>query len=507
MLVSAKRKSNEVNKRAIYLAQSTVSCCLTERQVKYKQKSETVRLSAETPQQLAVGLAVHQAVRSKELIKMLHGFEMCVDYNRILRVEAQIESSVLNRMSQNDGVYLPPDIVKSRHVFFAIDNVGFAEDTPDGKRTFHGTAMAIYQRREPADKEPELIVNITNQQRSIRELPESITDLMECPEPPSKPVGRVYPQFGLFAEEELPIEVKMEEFAWLLGRSLTRIPSDNPQVAGEENEAGSDQPAKSTNAPLWSAYNSTISDTMPLTRVGTPPLIASPAHEWQTILTVLMQAQNIKTKVVGPNRRTVMALDMGLYQPAKKLQIKRQDLGHLILRPGELHIVMAQLRAIGAFVENSGLDTCWIESDLYGPATVKQIIGRKHVKRGETAHLVTSEALFALYQEALFRKHPTLCANVKQSAKQLGEACVDGTKEEVKARHAELVQIVTTEIAEKVKTFDSSQEEIPMFKFAREYMKMVMEMLCFIKAVRTGHWDLHLEALKVLHTTCSAMSE
>ena len=202
-----------------------------------------------------------------------------------------------------------------------------------------------------------------------------------------------------------------------------------------------------------------------------------------------------------------MALDMGLYQPAKKLQIKRQDLGHLILRPGELHIVMAQLRAIGAFVENSGLDTCWIESDLYGPATVKQIIGRKHVKRGETAHLVTSEALFALYQEALFRKHPTLCANVKQSAKQLGEACVDGTKEEVKARHAELVQIVTTEIAEKVKTFDSSQEEIPMFKFAREYMKMVMEMPCFIKAVRTGHWDLHLEALKVLHTTCSAMSE
>ena len=165
-------------------------------------------------------------------------------------------------------------------MFFAIDNVGFAEDTPDGKRTFHGTAMAIYQRREPADKEPELIVNTTNQQRSIRELPESITDLMECPEPPSKPVGRVYPQFGLFAEEELPIEVKMEEFAWLLGRSLTRVPSDNPQVAGEENEAGSDQPAKSTNAPLWSAYNSTISDTMPLTRVGTPPLIASPAHEW-----------------------------------------------------------------------------------------------------------------------------------------------------------------------------------------------------------------------------------
>ena len=42
----------------------------------------------------------------------------------------------------------PRDIVKGRHVFFAIDNVDFAKDTPDGKRTFHGTAMAIYQRAD-----------------------------------------------------------------------------------------------------------------------------------------------------------------------------------------------------------------------------------------------------------------------------------------------------------------------------------------------------------------------
>ena len=31
------------------------------------------------PQQLAIGLAVRQAVRSKELISLLHGFGMSVD--------------------------------------------------------------------------------------------------------------------------------------------------------------------------------------------------------------------------------------------------------------------------------------------------------------------------------------------------------------------------------------------------------------------------------------------
>ena len=73
---------------------------------------------------------------------------MSVEYNRMLRVEAQIEDTVLERMEQNGVVYLPPDIVKGRHVFFVIDNIDFAEDTYDGQRTLHGAAMAIYQRKD-----------------------------------------------------------------------------------------------------------------------------------------------------------------------------------------------------------------------------------------------------------------------------------------------------------------------------------------------------------------------
>jgi hypothetical protein len=58
---------------------------------------------------------------------------------------------------------------------------------------------------------------------------------------------------------------------------------------------------------------------------------------------------------------------MGLYKPAKQLQMARQDLNNIILRPGKLHIVMAQLRNIGAYIENSGIDLSWTEADLYGP--------------------------------------------------------------------------------------------------------------------------------------------
>ena len=102
-----------------------------------------------------------------------------------------------------------------------------------------------------------------------------------------------------------------------------------------------------------------------------------------------MQAQNISTIVVGLERKTVITLDMGLYLPAKKLQMARNDLNHLILRPGELHIVMAMLRTIGAYIDSSGIDMCWIESELYGPSTVKQILDGNHVKRREKAHVIT----------------------------------------------------------------------------------------------------------------------
>ena len=67
-------------------------------------------------------------------------------------------------MKQNDGVYLPPDIVLGRHVFFAVDNVDFSEDTCDGRKTFHGAAMAIYQETKPGDAKLEVRLISNNTQ-------------------------------------------------------------------------------------------------------------------------------------------------------------------------------------------------------------------------------------------------------------------------------------------------------------------------------------------------------
>lgn len=331
----------------------------------------------------------------------------------------------------------------------------------------------------------------TDLRRSVKDLPPSLTALLECPKPPSKPAVPLHPAFGLFSEEQIPITLSLDDYAWLLARNLTR-------------ETGSDEVQESEvlqNAvPVWSGYNSlVVNDALPVTRVGAPPLIAAPAHEWSTLLTVLKQAQGINVKVVGADRKTVVSLDMGLYLPAKKLQMARDDLKHIILRPGELHILMAQLRTIGAFIENSGIDMAWIESDLYGPNTVKQILEGNHVKRGEAAHLVTLQAFFILYQEAFLQHVPESSKTLLKSlAKDLCDACSSSEGVQVAEAHQRIVNAVESmEIMKKMKEFDESHENSPMFKVFRQYMGMVLEMLMFIRAVRTANWELHLEALEI----------
>ena len=126
-------------------------------------------------------------------------------------------------------------------------------------------------------------------------------------------------------------------------------------------------------------------------------------------------------KVVRPTRKTVISLDLGLYQPAKKLQMARRDLKHLILRPGELHIVMAAFihadqDSITAFaylvttVQPNGSTYAGIEKlvcKLYQPNThitkvkeLKWLLFRK--KQAESERLPPT---LAALKEAIKRAH------------------------------------------------------------------------------------------------------
>ena len=113
----------------------------------------------------------------------------------------------------------------------------------------------------------------------------------------------------------------------------------------------------------------------PLTEVGALPLPPQVAHEWSTLLTVMKQAHQLKELTVGEEYITVITYDMALYAKAVQLVDARPDLkGEVLPKLGELHVVMCALRALGSSIENSGIDDAWMEADVYGSATTRQII-------------------------------------------------------------------------------------------------------------------------------------
>jgi len=327
---------------------------------------------------------------------------------------------------------------------------------------------------------------------SVKEIPKSFSTLLPCCDPPDQPCSPKFSTFGLLADHEIPISISLDDFAWLLTGALV-----NNQSTGDETEEQSK--VKAPQFPLWAGYNSClVEETLPVSRVGTPPLLPHPIHEWSTLYTILMQAQSISAKVVGAGRKTVISLDLGLYLPAKKLQMSRNDLNNLILRPGELHVVMAMLRTIGAYIDNSGIDMCWTEADLYGPSTVKQIIEGNHVKRGERAHLLTLQSLFKLYYEAFEKQEPILCQNLQQLSEYVKESCKTATKASIIDAHNGVVShMSSTEMLQKMAEFDLSKKSNPLIHFCRHYMRMAMEMLLFIRSVRSGDWKLHLMSLEI----------
>ena len=136
---------------------------------------------------------------------------------------------------------------------------------------------------------------------------------------------------------------------------------------------------------------------------------------------------------------------------------------------------MAQLRTIGRYIDNSGVDMCWVESDLYGPSTVKQIIDGKRVSNTSNTSSNTTSPSF--------------------KAKDLNEACMQGTKEDINKNTRTINTISSLNVLEKLAAFNKSSENRPIFKVILQYMRMVTEMLTFIRAVRTGDWELHLQPM------------
>ena len=59
-----------------------------------------------------------------------------------------------------------------------------------------------------------------SQVRAVKDLPASISTLLDCPDPPKKPPSPMHRTFAFLTEEEIPNTLSSEDNAWLLARTF-----------------------------------------------------------------------------------------------------------------------------------------------------------------------------------------------------------------------------------------------------------------------------------------------
>ncbi|CAB4003576.1 Hypothetical predicted protein [Paramuricea clavata] len=106
---------------------------------------------AKLPKHGALAMSVKHITGSKQLETLLNRMGHCSSYVEIEQVETSLANESLAR-SKTSGVIIPTNINPGVFIQMAADNNDINEETLDGKKTTHATAMAIYQRKQYGPK-------------------------------------------------------------------------------------------------------------------------------------------------------------------------------------------------------------------------------------------------------------------------------------------------------------------------------------------------------------------
>lgn len=249
--------------------------------------------------------------------------------------------------------------------------------------------------------------------------------------------------------------------------------------------------------PTWSAFNSALQKEQDhVTDVCVLPIIPSSPTDRSVQLTFLIKLERLTKHVCEGATKCVVTLDMGLYKPVQQLIMSRADLhGRWVIRPGELHISFAVIRAIGTFIDGTGIPDLW--ATTYGESTVNSILQGKNFRRSLEAHVRTLVALQICYFEVFFEQHPSLQYTIQQNVQRLSANLHDRTVHDI--LHDTKLALDECDLKGMLKAFDERQCELkPTFRLLRQYMNMVESLLMFIRSTRTGNWTLHLASAEQL---------
>ena len=443
------------------------------------------------PKHVSLAISVRHLTGSKQLITMLNRMGHCCSYEEAELVDTALANEIIAK-SDETGVIIPSNIHPGVFVQTAADNNDINEETIDGKNTTHATTLVVYQRKQYGPIPPRQIHADHSQRRRSLDSARNTLPIQEV-----SLCGRRAPLtsfLGQFKMEWLQCNNQLlssyaQDLVWMLLRlHSTAI----------FQESGIPLPEQSI--PGWSGFHSRYFSEIPVsTVIGYCPIINGSATEYSTIFTLMKVSQEMARRLQQDD--SIITFDLAIYIKAKQLQMKfPEEFKNTVIRMGGFHIALNYLSLLGKKYANSGLEDLLIESGVYAAGTTSALLLGKSYNRGIRAHKLTMEALFRLLWQAFLRWLGSQTAEVnnhhKQNLKTKIQECQRCFKEnksiqqscDALANDMDAITSLLTVFKTEAKARSN------LFSFWEEYISMVMVLLQFVKAERTGNWNLHLSS-------------
>ena len=208
------------------------------------------------------------------------------------------------------------------------------------------------------------------------------------------------------------------------------------------------------------------------------------------------------------NADPILTFDQPLYQKVYEIQWKKSENSELkrkVLRLGGLHTCMSFPGFIGHFMSSSGLRE--VIKTIYGSDTVPHMLSGSAISRAFRGHLIVSGVLYAaiisnVYEGSLQDQFSAEESEKDLFGNKLQESKVDKVSQvfdQLKEQNISLEEVANDidvkEMLARISQYKEKFLEARTAKLWFQYLRMVQIICIFVKADRTGNFDLHSQSV------------
>ena len=482
------------------------------------------------PTPLALGTAFHlyNETRSKKLLTTFNRLNQSVSYTTFQRYLTGMCENIID-VEQKEGIYIPPNLSTCDFAHFAIDNIDWHENTPDGK-TFHGMSIIAFGYKDVSQPQS------TNDNDLMPVDPDVMSEAQEVPDVQNGTFGSIplIPSTSRHSRRSIsnlgiknsinPCYLSLADrrkARSLQGINPTELFSADSGYIGDLRSTWrmcrmfptklleADVDDTMSMFPGWFTFFSLTSCFQSATDISYLPIIPEPPNA-DVVMAGLRYLSQLTSKM--NMKYTICTADQAIYDIAYGLRERDSLAGrngdvfdNMILMMGAFHIEKNFLGAVGKFMRRSGAEEILVKADVCQKGTANKVFGPSpDYYQAVRSHEILNEAMSRVYydsfedwcvMEGLDTLHgdlfERLSSNIQCCRKHIHENTANQTsfKDTMKSVVSDLNKIQQLTCA-----FDMASAS-PTFQYWRSYVKMTDLLTRLSASIHDGLWNDYLSAL------------